>query len=144
MVHLSFKDFEINKTFDLGSITLSDKDIIEYAKNHDPLDFHIHKDVAKKSYFKGLVASAPHAYAVFYKYKWVPTFKSTVIGALEINIRFFKAIYANTKVYATVKITGIKENKEKKHAIVNWSFHLSNSKGEILQTIKKVVLHKTE
>ena len=53
---LSFKDFEINKEFDFDHIILSEQDIIDFAKNHDPLDYHTDKEVAEKSFFPQLYA----------------------------------------------------------------------------------------
>lgn len=138
---LSFKDFEINKEFDFGSIILTDQDIIDFAKNHDPLDYHTDKEVAEKSFFKGLVASGPHPFGVFYRTKWVPLFKGTVLGGLEVTYKFFKPTYANKKVFCKGKIEDIKINSEKKYATVRWNFEITNEKGELSQTINMTVLH---
>lgn len=138
---LSFKDFEINKEFDFEHIILSEKDIIDFATNYDPLDYHTNIEVAEKSFFKGLVASGPHPFSVFYKTKWVPLFKDTVMGGLEVTYRFLKPVYVNQKVFAKGIMQDIKINPEKKYATVKWYFELSNDKGEIYQTIYMAVLH---
>ena len=125
---LSFKDFEINKEFDFEHIILSEQEIIEFAQNHDPLDYHTDLEIAKKSFFKGLVASGPHPFGVFYKTKWVPLFKDTVMGGLEVTYKFFKPVYVDNKVYCRAKIEDIKINEEKNYATVKWNFVLTNEK----------------
>ena len=140
---LSFKDFEINKEFDFGSISLSEQEIIDFANNYDPLDYHTNLEVANKSFFKGLVASGPHPFSVFYKTKWVPLFKDTVLGGLEVTYKFLKPVYVNQKVFCKAKIVDIKINQEKKYATVKWSFELTNEKEELYQTIDMIVLHNT-
>jgi acyl dehydratase len=138
---LSFKDFEVNKEFDLGHFSLSEQEIIDFASNYDPLDYHTNIEVAEKSFFKGLVASGPHPFSIFYKTKWVPLFKDTVMGGLEVTYRFFKPVYVNQKVFGKGKMLDIKVNHEKKYATVQWGFELTNEKGEIYQTITMAVLH---
>lgn len=138
---LSFNDFEVNKEFDFDHIVLSEQEIIDFANNYDPLDYHTNIEVAEKSFFKGLVASGPHPFSVFYKTKWVPLFKDTVMGGLEVTYKFMKAVYVGQKVFAKGKIVDIRVNTEKKYATVTWNFELKNEKGEMYQTIHMIVLH---
>ena len=141
MGKLSYQDFELNKVFDLDHATVSEQEIIDFATTYDPLDFHINKEIAEKSFFRGLIASGPHLFHVFYKTKWVPLFKNTVIAGLEVNWKFLKPIYANMKVHCKVTIIDIKPNQDKKHAAVKWRFEFTNEKGEFFQTIEMSVLH---
>ena len=48
MEKYSYKDFALNKSFDLGTVTLSEQEIIDYAKLNDPLEIHTNKEVAEK------------------------------------------------------------------------------------------------
>lgn len=138
---LTFKDFEIGKEFDFGYITLSEQEIIDFAINYDPLDFHTNKEIAEKSMFKGLIASGPHAFSVFYKTQCLPMYKDTIIGGLEVTYKFLKPIYADKKIFGKITIADIKTNYEKIYATVKWSFILTNEKDELLQTVDMTVLH---
>lgn len=139
---LSFNDFELNKTFDLGTFIVSEEEIVDFALKYDPLDFHIDKEAAEKSIFKGLITSGPHLFHLFYKNRWVPLFKDTVIAGMEVNWRFLKPVYANMNVNCAVTITGIFPNPEKKSAVVKWLYKFTNDKNEILQTIEVTIMHK--
>ena len=142
---LSFRDFELNKVFDFGYLTVTEQEIIDFALLFDPLDFHTNKEVAEKSIFKGLITSGPHLFNNFYKTKWVPLFKNTVIAGLEVNNwKFIKPIYADMKVFCKVTITEMKENTEREVVAVKWHFDFTNEKQELIQTLDMTVMHHTK
>jgi len=141
MGKLSYKDFELNKTFDFEFIAVSEQEIIDFATVYDPLDFHINKEAGEKSMFRGLVTSGPHLFHLFYTRKWVPLFKNTVMAGMEVSWKFLKPIYANMKVFCKVTIIELKPNPEKQYAAVTWHFEFSNEQGEFFQTIDMTVLH---
>jgi acyl dehydratase len=60
-----FEDFQVGDTFELGSLTVTQEDIIAFARQFDPQPFHIDPELAKDSIFEGLVASGWHTTAMF-------------------------------------------------------------------------------
>ena len=55
-----FEDFEVGKTVDVGSRTVTEEEIIAFATAFDPQPFHIDKDAAAHSIFGGVIASGWH------------------------------------------------------------------------------------
>lgn len=55
-----WEDFKIGDKFELGSHTVTAEEIIRFAREFDPQPFHIDEEAAKKSPFRGLVASGWH------------------------------------------------------------------------------------
>ncbi len=142
MKKIFVKDLIGNSTFDFGSVSVTEKDIIDFAEFFDPLDFHTNKDVAEKSIFKGLITSGPHIFNIFYKTKWIPLFGDSVLAGLEINSwKFLKPTYANMKVFCKVCITGIKNVKENNNVAIKWHFDFTNKNGESLQMLDMLILH---
>lgn len=142
MGEVSLKEFELNKEFDLGSATFSEQEIIDFATLLDPLDFHINKEIAEKSMFGGLITSGPHPFYIFYKTKWVPLFKDTVLAGRGVNNwRFLKPVYANMSVFCKATITEIIHDKEKGRLTITWHFDITNKEGEFFQTLDLIVLH---
>ncbi len=134
---------ELNKPIDIGSLILSEDDIMEFAKANDPLEFHLNKKAAKESIFKGLVASGPQVFMTLHKTGWIPVFGHTVICGLEVNNwKFLLPIYAGQPVKGTATPTFIKINKEKKQAVVVWTYEFTNERAEVVQTLETVLLHK--
>ena len=46
--------------FDTGSRTLSEADILAFAREHDPQPFHLDREAAEATHFGGLIASGFH------------------------------------------------------------------------------------
>ncbi|MES0811597.1 MaoC family dehydratase [Roseibium sp. SCPC15] len=61
---LHFEDFATGQSFDLGSIQVSKEDIIEFASEFDPQDFHLDEDAGRNSMLGGLAASGWHTAAL--------------------------------------------------------------------------------
>lgn len=55
-----FEDFEPGQRYDLGSLTVTREDIIEFASEFDPQPFHLDEDAGRDSLLGGLAASGWH------------------------------------------------------------------------------------
>ena len=101
------------------------------------------KEAAKKSYFKDLIASGPHIFNLIHRTEWIPRFGHTVVCGLEVNHwKFIKPIYANQKTICSVTILSIIPNPEKKVAAVKWLYEFKDEKGEMVQSLDMLILHK--
>ncbi len=145
MEKYSFKDFALNKSFDLGTVTLSEQEIIDYAKLNDPQDFHINKEAALNSIFRGFVASGSQILNTFHVRSWVKMFGHTIIAGLEINNwKFLKPVHANKPINGKTIIVFFKPNEEKRHCVVTWRYEFTDEKGEFVQTLEITVLHRID
>jgi acyl dehydratase len=62
-----FEDFQVGHTWELGSYTLTEESIIEFARQFDPQYFHTNPIKAKESVFGGLIASGWHTLGIYMK-----------------------------------------------------------------------------
>ncbi len=60
-----FEDFNEGDRFELGEVTMTEAEILEFALRFDPQPFHIDHEAAAQSMFKGLVASGWHTGSAF-------------------------------------------------------------------------------
>ena len=65
MPHLTFDDFDAGQVVDLGSHTVSDEEILAFARQWDPQPFHVDPEAARDSVFGGLIASGWHTGAMW-------------------------------------------------------------------------------
>jgi acyl dehydratase len=145
MEKYSYKDFALNKSFDLGTVALTEQEIIDYAKLNDPIPIHLNKEVAEKSIFKGLVSSGSQILNTFHIKSWVKMFGESIICGLEINKwKLLKPVYANQPIKGKVTIVFFKTNTEKKHCVVTWGYEFTNEKGEFVQTLEITVMHRLD
>jgi acyl dehydratase len=52
-----WEDFFLNQTIECGPYTVTEEEILEFAQKYDPQRFHVNKDSAELTIFKGLIAS---------------------------------------------------------------------------------------
>ena len=60
-----FEDFKAGDVTDVGTVAVTEDEIVEFASRFDPQPFHIDADAAKASPFGGLIASGWHTTALF-------------------------------------------------------------------------------
>ncbi|MBN9673646.1 enoyl-CoA hydratase [Labrenzia aggregata] len=58
---LHFEDFASGQSYDLGSLTVTKEDIVDYAAEFDPQPFHLDEDAGKASLLGGLAAAGLHS-----------------------------------------------------------------------------------
>src|SRR5687768_917002 len=123
-----------NQIIDFGSVTLNDEMIMEFARNYDPMPFHVDKEVAEKSHFKGLIASGPHLFHIFYNREWVPRFKHSVFAGKGITDWMLeKPVYANTRAHCKCTIKKLDRKPDRGFAVIHWYFEMRDDNDKILQ-----------
>jgi acyl dehydratase len=55
-----FEDYAAGRVYELGTIAVSEEEIIEFARRFDPQYFHIDPEKASASQFGGIIASGWH------------------------------------------------------------------------------------
>ncbi|MBM3391389.1 MAG: MaoC family dehydratase [Betaproteobacteria bacterium] len=55
-----WEDFPVGKVTEFGGITLTQEEIMRFARDFDPQPFHIDEEAAKHSMFGGIIASGWH------------------------------------------------------------------------------------
>jgi acyl dehydratase len=59
-----FEDFEVGRTYRFGQRTVTQDELIAFAREFDPQPFHIDPEAAEKSHFGGLIASGWHTVSI--------------------------------------------------------------------------------
>ena len=59
-----WEDFPVGSTREFGGITLSQDDIVRFAREFDPQPFHVDEAAATASFFGGIIASGWHTCAL--------------------------------------------------------------------------------
>ena len=75
MADLTFDDFEPGRVYELGSRTVTEEEIVEFARQFDPQPFHLDPEAAGESVFGGLIASGWHTGAM-----WMRLYVDSMLG----------------------------------------------------------------
>src|SRR5256886_7149253 len=60
-----YEDFHVGEFIDLGSVQVSQADIIGFAQQYDPQPMHVNPNAASFTIYGGLIASGWHTGALF-------------------------------------------------------------------------------
>ena len=75
MPDLHFEDFESGQVYELGTRTVTETEIVAFAREWDPQPFHTDPEAAKGSVFGGLIASGWQTGAM-----WMRMYVDTMLG----------------------------------------------------------------
>jgi acyl dehydratase len=72
----TFEDFAAGQVYELGSRTVTEAELVEFARQWDPQPFHVDPEAAKESVFGGLIASGWQTGAM-----WMRMYVDTMLGS---------------------------------------------------------------
>ena len=75
MPERTFDDFEPGQVHELGTHTVTEEEILAFARQFDPQSFHVDPEAAKESVFGGLIASGWHTGAL-----WMRLYVDSLLG----------------------------------------------------------------
>jgi len=76
MPDYTFEDFAAGQVYELGSRTLTEDEIVDFARQWDPQPFHVDPEAAKDSVFGGLIASGWQTGAI-----WMRMYVDAMLGS---------------------------------------------------------------
>ena len=71
-----FEDFEPGQVYELGTRTITEEELVAFAREWDPQPFHVDPEAARESVFGGLIASGWQTGAI-----WMRMYVDTMLGS---------------------------------------------------------------
>ena len=134
-----FEDFSAGAVFDLGSRSLSQDQIIAFAREYDPQSFHVDPEAAKASAFGTLIASGWQTVAVFMSLLVNGLLKdSASMGSPGVEgIQWLKPVKPGDRLSARFRIVEAAPSKSRPdRGIVKSQGEVTNQDGELVMTIR--------
>jgi acyl dehydratase len=60
-----FEDFTPGRRYEAGSVSVSEEEILAFARQYDPQSFHVDPEAARASIYGGLIASGWHTGSIY-------------------------------------------------------------------------------
>jgi acyl dehydratase len=138
-----FEDFEVGKTIELGSRSVTEDEIIEFARQFDPQSFHVDKDIASKSIYGSIIASGWHTCGLIMR-AIVDGYMSDAasMGSPGVDeIRWLKPVRGGDTLTVTATILDARASTSKPdRGVVTTIWHAKNQHGELVATIKGMAM----
>jgi acyl dehydratase len=100
------EEFYIGQKFKLDTVSLSEEDIFEFAREYDPQPIHIKPEFADKSIFQGIIASGFHTLCSIWE-KWIELnmYGDEIIGGMGLDyLNWTAPVRANDRLKTNVEV----------------------------------------
>jgi acyl dehydratase len=132
-----FDDLKMGDRFMSGPLEVKEKEIIEFAREFDPQRFHLKRKSARRTIFKGLIASGWHTAAMTMRL-FVETlnFPEGAIGLGVDKLRWPNVVRPGDVLTVETKILRLRRSRSRPHyGIVRLRNVTTNQRGETVQTM---------
>lgn len=138
-----YEDFEIGETLDLGTYTVSEDEIVEFAERYDPQSFHLDREAASESIFGGLVTSGIQTIAIAQRL----TVDGLLADAASLGspgleeTEFRNPVYAGDTLRGTIEPIAKRELESRPdRGLVTFVYRLENQDGDVvLRMVTKIM-----
>jgi acyl dehydratase len=134
-----FEDFNVGDVTEVGPVSVSEAEIIDFAERFDPQPFHIDPEAAKSSPFGGLIASGWHTTALFMgMFVRGILLDSASLGSPGVEaIRWTAPVRPGDTLTGRVTITDVQPSETNpKRGTVFTTSEVFNQDGERVMTLK--------
>ena len=140
-----FEDLNIGQKILIGPISVTEVEIIEFAKKFDPQPFHIDAEKAKDSLFGGLCASGWHTCSLYMRMLYDGLLINLAsLGSPGMNeIRWLKPLFPNETIKGELHIISKIPSKSKPFiGSIIIDSKVFNSKKELIMTMQSISIVK--
>jgi acyl dehydratase len=132
-----FDDFKVGDRFKSELLEVTEKQIIEFAREFDPQVFHIEPARAEQTIFKGLIASGWHTAAITMRlFVQTLNFAEGAIGLGVDELRWPNAVRPGDTLSVETEIIDRRRSRSKpNYGIIRLRNVTTNQRGEIVQTM---------
>ncbi|MEW6759948.1 MAG: MaoC family dehydratase [Pseudomonadota bacterium] len=138
-MHFYFEDFFVGQEIDLGTRTVSEDEIVAFAREYDPQPFHVDREAAEASIYGGVIASGWHTCSMMMRMVVDGLMCSaSSMGSPGLDgVRWLKPLRAGDTLRVRYLTTGVKASNSKPDRGVVWSKWVANNQhGEEICTIE--------
>ncbi|MDF3835184.1 MaoC family dehydratase [Cupriavidus basilensis] len=139
MSTLYFEDFIVGSKRDLGTHLVSEEEILAFARQYDPQPFHIDKEAAQNSIYKGLISSGWMTCSIMMRLLVDNmTSKAASMGSPGVDeIRWLKPVYAGDTLSVSLLVLDARASSSKPdRGVVHTQWEATNQRGELVCTVK--------
>ncbi len=144
--HRHFEDLAVGEVIDLGHTKVTREMITTFAREFDPLPFHLDEKAAKASLLGGLASSGWQTGALSLR-MLVDSFLSQIASAGGLgftNLKWKNPVMVDDTIGGTVKITELRRSaSHPQWGIVTLDFDIRNQQGKPVLTMRLANLVET-
>jgi len=109
MAQRYYEEFAVGDSFDLGSRTVTEPEMVAFAEQYDPQAFHVDPEAAAETQYGRLFASGWHTAAVCMRLLVDGLLSRTaVVAGIGVDdLRWKRPVFAGDELAATAEVVGL-------------------------------------
>jgi acyl dehydratase len=138
MTDIYFDDLYPGQRFVTPAVTISESQILDFARVYDPQPFHINAEAAKRTEFGGLIASGFHtlslSFSLFFR---LGIFAQANLGSPGMEeIRWLKPLRPDDTIHSEAEVLAVKASQSKPdRGIVTMRHDTFNQENALILTV---------
>jgi acyl dehydratase len=144
---LFLEDLQIGQQFDTATVTVSEQDIVRFAREFDPQPFHLDHEAARQTQFAGLSASGWHTAALTMRLlvNSGPPLAGGILG-VGGEIAWTRPVRPGDSLRVHSEVIALTPSRSRSdRGIVTIRNETRNQQGEVVQTfVAKVIVPRRQ
>ena len=139
-----FEDLTPGRVFDLGSVDVTEDEIVEFASRYDPQPFHIDPDAATESPYGGIIASGWHTCALCMRLMVDGLMRDTVsLGSPGVDeVRWLAPVRPGDRLTARMTVEEARPSASKPtRGMVRFLAEMVNQDHVVVLTLRPVAMY---
>lgn len=139
----SLEDYRPGEIICAGAVTLSETDILDFARRYDPQPIHLDPAAAQRSIYGGLIASGFQVVALgFRMLVEAGLLGEGSMGSPGIDeLRWLRPVRPGDTLHAEAEITDVRVSRSRPdRGVVQVSYRIRNQAGEVVTTFRAAQL----
>jgi acyl dehydratase len=134
-------DLEPGRSFAFGRYTITAAEIVEYARQWDPIFIHVDPEAAARAGLGGVIASGLHTLAIYQRFV-VEAIWSHAAGGVgrTMDIGFRRPVRPGTTLTGRATIHSVAPRPERGDAVVTIHGELADDEAVVLTVVNESVL----
>lgn len=132
---LTFEDFPVGRTFDLGVKDVVESEVLRFARAYDPQPFHLDREAAEQSLLGGLSASGWHTCAMLMRMIFDAYLKDTAsLGSPGLEqVRWRRPVLVGDRLRGESRVVEARLSSSRPGlGILRVVHELRNQRGEVV------------
>jgi acyl dehydratase len=140
-----FEDVRVGDTDVLGSHTMTEEEIVAFARKYDPQPFHLDPEAAKASIFGGLIASGWHTCAVMMRLSVEAGRRRQAVTTGSPGIdscRWLKPVRPGDTLTARLEVLDTWASRTRPVGFVRSRIEMANQRGETVLVVVGISMYR--
>jgi acyl dehydratase len=140
-----FEDFRVGETDELGGHTLSEGEIVAFARKYDPQPFHVDPEAARATIFGGLIASGWHTCAILMRLSVEAARREQAAATGSPGVdscRWLKPVRPGDTLSARTEVLEVWPSRSKPLGFVRRRLEMLNQHGQVVLSLVGISMYR--